>query len=138
MKHIRTLASTLLVGTMLAAGGAQAKTLVYCSEGSPEGFDPAPYTYGLVMLGYSLKRAGGREALGSTLLGLVDHARIVVIEWALQLERAAHQVPHLLSRPGLRQLCRIDFTLEDGTIEHSPYGQRRLVVLEPAIRGGER
>ena len=101
-------------------------------------FDLAPYTYGLVMLGYSLKRAGGSEALGGKLLDLVDQARIVVIEWALQLERAALQVPHLLSRPGLRQLCRIDFTLEDGTIEHSPYGQRRLVVLEPAGREGRR
>src|SRR5690606_40193428 len=30
----------------LMAGAAQAKTLVYCSEGSPEGFDPAPYTAG--------------------------------------------------------------------------------------------
>ena len=40
--------------TMIAAGFAaammatsvQAKTLVYCSEGSPEGFDPALYTAG--------------------------------------------------------------------------------------------
>ncbi|WP_218014032.1 ABC transporter substrate-binding protein [Rubellimicrobium roseum] len=30
----------------LAGAGAEAKTLVYCSEGSPEGFDPAPYTAG--------------------------------------------------------------------------------------------
>jgi len=30
----------------LIAGSATAKTLVYCSEGSPEGFDPAPYTAG--------------------------------------------------------------------------------------------
>jgi dipeptide transport system substrate-binding protein len=31
---------------LMAATAAQAKTLVYCSEGSPEGFDPAPYTAG--------------------------------------------------------------------------------------------
>ncbi len=40
---------TLLAATILATGfaaGAQAKTLVYCSEGSPEGFDPALYTAG--------------------------------------------------------------------------------------------
>ncbi|WP_075215546.1 ABC transporter substrate-binding protein [Mongoliimonas terrestris] len=39
----------LLAATILAAGlstAANAKTLVYCSEGSPEGFDPAPYTAG--------------------------------------------------------------------------------------------
>ena len=33
-----------LIGTISL--GAQAKTLVYCSEGSPEGFDPARYTSG--------------------------------------------------------------------------------------------
>ena len=31
---------------LMAAGAVQAKTLVFCSEGSPEGFDPAPYTAG--------------------------------------------------------------------------------------------
>lgn len=30
----------------LLATTAQAKTLVYCSEGSPEGFNPALYTAG--------------------------------------------------------------------------------------------
>lgn len=40
---------TLLAGCMAAgllASAANAKTLVYCSEGSPEGFDPALYTAG--------------------------------------------------------------------------------------------
>lgn len=44
-----TFKSTLLATSalvMMMAGAAQAKTLVYCSEGSPEGFDPAPYTAG--------------------------------------------------------------------------------------------
>jgi dipeptide transport system substrate-binding protein len=43
------LMKTLLAATALTAvmaGAAYAKTLVYCSEGSPEGFDPAPYTAG--------------------------------------------------------------------------------------------
>jgi dipeptide transport system substrate-binding protein len=30
----------------LASFGASAKTFVYCSEGSPEGFDPGLYTAG--------------------------------------------------------------------------------------------
>ena len=42
-----------LLATMFAAGlavaGANAKTLVYCSEGSPEGFDPGLYTSGTTM-----------------------------------------------------------------------------------------
>lgn len=45
MKNIRTLLATTVLATMLATT-AQAKTLVYCSEGSPEGFDPALYTAG--------------------------------------------------------------------------------------------
>jgi dipeptide transport system substrate-binding protein len=42
---MKTLLSATAI-TALMAGGAYAKTLVYCSEGSPEGFDPAPYTAG--------------------------------------------------------------------------------------------
>ncbi|MBI1417516.1 MAG: ABC transporter substrate-binding protein [Limimaricola sp.] len=45
MKLRNTLLAASAVMAMLA-GGVQAKTLVYCSEGSPEGFDPAPYTAG--------------------------------------------------------------------------------------------
>ncbi|NVK32273.1 MAG: ABC transporter substrate-binding protein [Gammaproteobacteria bacterium] len=32
--------------SLVLAGATQAKTLIYCSEGSPEGFDPALYTSG--------------------------------------------------------------------------------------------
>jgi dipeptide transport system substrate-binding protein len=35
----------LLAATVLS-GAASAKTFVYCSEGSPEGFDPGLYTAG--------------------------------------------------------------------------------------------
>ena len=35
-----------LLAAMAFSGMAQAKTLVFCSEGSPEGFDPALYTSG--------------------------------------------------------------------------------------------
>ncbi|MFV2051245.1 ABC transporter substrate-binding protein [Aliiroseovarius sp. YM-037] len=43
MKSLLATGATLLA---LAAGSASASTLVYCSEGSPEGFDPALYTAG--------------------------------------------------------------------------------------------
>ena len=45
MKHL----TTLLLASVFAAGlagAAGAKTLVYCSEASPEGFDPGLYTAG--------------------------------------------------------------------------------------------
>ena len=46
MKRYRLAVAALLSTTMLSLGAAQAKTLAYCSEGSPEGFDPALYTAG--------------------------------------------------------------------------------------------
>src|SRR5215210_7122810 len=46
MKSTKLLGAALLMGTMLAAGSVQAKTLVYCSEGSPENFTPALNTTG--------------------------------------------------------------------------------------------
>lgn len=46
MKKSTLLMAAMLGTTMLVSGMAQAKTLVYCSEGSPEGFDPAPFTAG--------------------------------------------------------------------------------------------
>ena len=42
----RSLFASLGLVAMLMATSVQAKTLVYCSEGSPEGFDPALYTAG--------------------------------------------------------------------------------------------
>ena len=48
MKMRKSLKAALLGASLavVAATGASAKTLVYCSEGSPEGFDPALYTAG--------------------------------------------------------------------------------------------
>lgn len=46
---LATFAATSLIAIAAAAGfagSAAAKTLIYCSEGSPEGFDPAAYTTG--------------------------------------------------------------------------------------------
>ncbi|MDH4991916.1 ABC transporter substrate-binding protein [Aquamicrobium lusatiense] len=40
-----TIAAALLAATVMG-GAANAKTFVYCSEGSPEGFDPGMYTAG--------------------------------------------------------------------------------------------
>ena len=45
MKRITLLAAALLATTVLA-GAASAKSLVYCSEGSPENFTPAMNTTG--------------------------------------------------------------------------------------------
>ncbi|MBI3672918.1 MAG: ABC transporter substrate-binding protein [Rhizobiales bacterium] len=46
MKFKTLFAAALLASTVLGAGVAQAKSLVYCSEGSPENFTPAMNTTG--------------------------------------------------------------------------------------------
>ena len=46
---MKTLTRSLLIASALAMASAvpaMAKTFVYCSEASPEGFDPSPYTAG--------------------------------------------------------------------------------------------
>jgi dipeptide transport system substrate-binding protein len=46
MKSMKLFGAALLLGTMLTAGEAAAKSLVYCAEGSPENFTPAMNTTG--------------------------------------------------------------------------------------------
>ena len=46
MKSTKLLGAALLMSTMLAASSVQAKSLVYCAEGSPENFTPAMNTTG--------------------------------------------------------------------------------------------
>ena len=46
MKRRMLSAVAAIAGVMCFATTAQAKTLVFCSEGSPEGFNPALYTAG--------------------------------------------------------------------------------------------
>ena len=46
MKYQYTLSAIGLSLAMTLSASVNAKTLVYCSEGSPEGFDPALYTAG--------------------------------------------------------------------------------------------
>ena len=45
-KKLLAASALALMTSGLMAGGASAKTFVFCSEGSPEGFDPGLYTAG--------------------------------------------------------------------------------------------
>jgi hypothetical protein len=95
-------------------------------------YDYAPRSYGLVLLGYSLKPFGSREPLGQLLFGLIDNAKTVVLEYPPALERASSQVPEILSRPTLSQACGFEISIDDPAISGSPYAQRRFHVLKPA------
>jgi len=98
-------------------------------------YDHEPGSYGLVLLGYSLKPFGSREPLGQLLFGLIDNARTVVLEYPPALERASSQVPSILSRPSLETICGFDITIDDPQIKDTPYAHRRFHVLRPVAKG---
>ncbi|MBL0373647.1 hypothetical protein JJB09_16605 [Rhizobium sp. KVB221] len=94
-------------------------------------YDYSPGSYGLVLLGYSLKPFGRRDPLGEQLFSLIDNAGVVVIEYAPALERATSQVPQIISRPSTRIRTTVDLHLHDPEIAGTPYGDRRFYVLDP-------
>lgn len=94
-------------------------------------YDYAPGSYGLVLLGYSLKPFGKHDPLGELLFSLIDNAKVVVIEYPPALERATSQVPHIISRPSLNVRTTVDISLNDPEIADTPYADRRLYVLDP-------
>jgi hypothetical protein len=97
-------------------------------------YDYAPGSYGLVLLGYSLKPFGSRDPLGDLLFSLIDNAKIVVIDYAPALERGAMQVPHIVSRPTVKIRTIVDLGLHDPEIAATPYAGRRLYVIDPVAK----
>jgi hypothetical protein len=89
-----------------------------------------PGSYGLVLLGYSLKPFGRKDPLGDLLFTLIDNAKVVIVEYAPELERAASQVPHIVSRPSVRVRGQFDLHLYDPEIAGTPYAARRFYVLD--------
>jgi len=95
------------------------------------GYDYPLGSYGLVLLGYSLKPFGPHDPLGDLLFSLIDHAKVVVIDYALALERGASQVPVIVNRPSVRVRMTADLRLNDPEIAATPYADRRFYVLDP-------
>lgn len=89
-------------------------------------------SYGLVLLGYSLKAFGKQSALGERLFSLVDNAKVIVLEYCPALERATSQVPEIIGRTTLKIRTTLDLRLNDPEIVDTPYADRRLIVLDPA------
>jgi hypothetical protein len=84
------------------------------------------------MLGFSLKPFGATASCGELLLHLIDNARVTVIDYSENLDRATSQVPAILGRHGLETVCRITMMLSDGAIDGTPHARRQFVVLKPA------
>jgi hypothetical protein len=97
-------------------------------------FDYAPGSYGLVLIGYSLKPFGSRDPLGDLLFSLIDNAKVVVIDYAPALERSASQVPEIVGRPSVNIRLSVDLRLHDAEIAETPYAERRFYVLDPVAK----
>ena len=94
-------------------------------------YDRPPGSYGLVLLGYSLRPLGRQSPLGKRLFSLVDNAKVIVLEYSPALERATSQVPEIIGRTTLKIRTSLDLRLNDPEIVDTPYAGRRLVVLDP-------
>lgn len=92
----------------------------------------APGSYGLIMLGLSLRPFGKHDPVGKLLFSLIANARLFIIEYPLALERSVIQAGQFLSQPGMEILCNFDFQLNDAQIAGSPYASRRFFVIKPA------
>ncbi len=89
-----------------------------------------PRSYGLVLLGYSLKPFGSREPLGQLLFSLIDNASTVVIDYAPELERAASQVPAIVGRAdSARSIAASSFFSMTRQIAATPYAEQALLRL---------
>lgn len=95
-------------------------------------YDYEPRSYGLVLLGYSLKPFGAHEPVGELLFSLVDNASVVVLEYPPQLERARSQVPEIVGRSTLEVHCKFELDLDDPAIAASGYTHRQFYVFHPA------
>jgi len=91
----------------------------------------APGSYGLVLLGMSLKPFGKREVQGPLFFSLIDNARIIVLDYPPALERSMAIAPSISERPGLRTVASLELTLNDSQIGGLPFAKRRFIVLEP-------
>lgn len=95
-------------------------------------FDLEPGTYGLVILGYSLKPYGPQAPDGDQLFALIDGAKRTVIDHVIDFERSDAQLPQLLGRGTLKEVHRIDMQYYDDDIGGQFPANRRILVLEPA------
>ncbi len=95
-----------------------------------------PGTYGLALLGLSLKPRGSHPALDDDLLALAAGARTIVIDYALQLGRANEQIPTLLNLERHDIVVDMNMRLNDASLADSPFRDRRLIVLSSQERDG--
>lgn len=88
--------------------------------------------YGLVLLGLSLKPFGRRAATPPELLALAAGAAVLVIDYALDLERAQGQIGALTATRTDAPAIDLSLTIHDEALRAAGFDRRRFLVYGDA------
>lgn len=85
--------------------------------------------YALVLLGLSLKSFGDGAATTPHLLALAKSAGVLVIDYALDLQRALDQIDALVATRRAPPLIDLAMTIDDEALRAAGYARRRFLVF---------
>lgn len=88
--------------------------------------------YALILLGLSLKPFGRRGATPPELLALAAEADVLVIDYALDLERAQGQIGALTATRPAPPIIDLALTINDEALRAAGFDRRRFLVFGPA------
>lgn len=95
-------------------------------------FDLEAGSYGLVLLGCSLKfRGDSADSQWRKLFGLIENARLTVLEYGIDWQRGCDNVARILRATDISVRTTIDLDLRRNADIDTAYGARRLMVLVP-------
>lgn len=88
--------------------------------------------YALILLGLSLKPFGAHGATPPELLALAAGANVLVIDYALDLERAQGQIGALTATRRAPPTIDLALTINDEALRAAGFDRRRFLVFGPA------
>ncbi|HEY5797212.1 MAG TPA: hypothetical protein VIU82_19560 [Bosea sp. (in: a-proteobacteria)] len=88
--------------------------------------------YALILLGLSLKPFGRQAATPPELLALAAGAEVLVIDYALDLERAQGQIGALTAARHAPPVIDLALTINDEALRAAGFDRRRFLVFGPA------
>ena len=88
--------------------------------------------YALVLLGLSLKPFGRRGATSPELLALAAKAQVLVIDYALDLERAQGQIGALTATRPAPPIVDLALTINDEALRATGFDRRRFLIFATA------
>jgi len=91
-----------------------------------------PGAYALILLGLSLKPFGRSGATPPRLLALAAGAQVLVIDYALDLERARGQIGALTATRDAAPKIDLALTINDAALRAAGFDRRRFLVFGPA------